>query len=134
MLNLCDSIDYVILGESFIKNETRLFPDPGSNVTLNCFCSNNSKSTFIGPAIPPLKDNKDELPSPYTEGFRLNPKLNNTKFMIVSNYEKNECNLQIMNFSREEDGQYLCQYEIMEIVYIHIYNVLIKSNNILKLC
>ncbi|CAC5378823.1 CNTN1 [Mytilus coruscus] len=86
-----------------------------------------SYSTVTGPFLPSLTTKGEDVTSPYTDGYILNPELNKTKFMVVGSYNNNECNLKIMHFSREEDGIYRCTFEVMETVYINVYDVVVKN-------
>ncbi|CAG2195685.1 unnamed protein product [Mytilus edulis] len=118
--------EYEEFCESCIKNETIMFVDPGSDVIIKCVCSNETRGGVTGPVISPLIDlgNSDHLP--YTDGSVLNSNLNTAKYMVVVNFNKNECNLKIVKFSREEDGIYKCQYQSMDKIAIHVYTIAMK--------
>ncbi|CAC5393288.1 IGDCC4 [Mytilus coruscus] len=71
-------------------------------------------------------DNGKDDQVPYSEGLDLNPKLDEAKFMVVGSYNTRVCNLQIKNFSKEEDGKYCCHHLVFATVYINVYNVAVK--------
>lgn len=107
-----------------------MFVETGSDVILNCVCSKKWPGRIYGPAIPALMDMEEDFLFLYTIGHVLNPKLEKTKYMIVGNFENNECNLKIMKFTGAEDGMYRCQYNSMNKFCRHSYTVAIKSKYI----
>ncbi|XP_071148147.1 titin-like [Mytilus edulis] len=113
-------------GESCIKNETIMFVDPGSDVIIKCICSTEIKGGVTGPVISSLIDMGNSDHFPYTDGSVLNSNLNTTKYMVVVHFNKNECNLKIVKFSREEEGIYKCQYQSMNKIAIHVYTIAMK--------
>ncbi|XP_071148145.1 uncharacterized protein [Mytilus edulis] len=114
-------------GESCIKNETIMFVDPGSDVIIRCICSTETKGGVTGPVMSSSINMGNSDHFPYTDGSVLNLKLDTAKYMVVGNSNKNECNLKIVKFSREEDGIYKCQYQIMDKIAIHVYTIAIKK-------
>lgn len=108
-----------------------MFVDLGSDVTLNCFCSNQSEGSFTGPDIQSLNGTRYSFLIPYTYGYDLNPKLDRERILIVGNFNNNECNLKIKYFSKENSGIYQCRYWIMDTFCLHEYVVTITSNYIL---
>ncbi|CAC5378825.1 NCAM [Mytilus coruscus] len=63
---------------------------------------------------------------PYTEGFRVNKKLDISNFNVVGSYENRTCNLVITKFSIDDEGKYKCQYVENHITNSHVYKVLLK--------
>ncbi|XP_052062030.1 neuronal growth regulator 1-like [Mytilus californianus] len=60
---------------------------------------------------------------PYTDRCDLNPQLNETNIKIIRNDITNQCSLEIQNFSRIDEGTYICQSFKLK---VHSFNVFIK--------
>lgn len=105
--------------------ERYVYEDEGSCVILNCTCTSVIGGTWLGPRKPMIssEQSKDDL-IPYTDGSVLNPYLNLTNINFYHNITTGECNLEIANFSRFDEGTYKCQ-EFKEKVYI--FYVFVKS-------
>ncbi|VDI81621.1 Hypothetical predicted protein [Mytilus galloprovincialis] len=60
---------------------------------------------------------------PFTDGCDLNPQLNETNLNVIRYNITNQCSLEINNFSRIDEGTYICQS--VKLI-VHIFNVYIK--------
>lgn len=99
----------------------------GENLILNCTCFNKTNGQWIGPNLSPnLYATADNF-IPYTQGLELSPNLDRSKVRVFGGYNINECNLQIMNFSSDDDGLYKCQYIDALTAHMHAYNVVAIS-------
>lgn len=100
-----------------------LYVKIGENLILNCTCFGKSNGQWIGPNRIFVNTTGDHF-MPYSQGKKLNPILNKSKFRVVGDYHNKICNLKILNFLSYDEGTYKCNYIDSGAVYIHTYNVL----------
>lgn len=99
--------------------------DEGSSVILNCTCKSNEKITWLGPNKNASLYEKDENDTiPYTSRSRLNPQLNKTNIIFIPKHFTEECILKITNFSKFDEGTYICENLKLE---AHVFKVFVKS-------
>lgn len=122
---------YFVVCAPCVQIRTTVVVDPGSDVTLNCLCPNQSNGYFKGPDVSSVMETSESDFMTYTNGRELNPELDKAKFVIVGNFDKDECNLKIINFTRQDSGIYQCQYLLMDkicMICLHVYVVAMTSN------
>lgn len=103
-----------------------LFVDEGSSVALHCTCTLSEKEvTWRGPNKFSTSLEKYEYDTiPYTVGSKLNPQLRSTNINNIRNNATEECILEITNFSRFDEGTYICENLKLE---VHVFKVFRKS-------
>lgn len=96
---------------------------------MNCTCLSQTNGNWVGPNRASSKTdrlNESKL-IPYTEGFRLNTRLNITNINVVGSYENRTCNMKIKRFSFDDEGTYKCQYVDNHKTHNQVYKALLKS-------
>lgn len=86
-----------------------LYVDIGENLILNCTCFSKTNSQWIGPNRSFLNTTGDHF-MPYTQGRKMNPKFDKSKFRVVGNINNTKCNLEISKFLSDDEGSYECYY------------------------
>lgn len=96
---------------------------------MNCTCISQINGNWVGPNRSSSETDRlyEENLIPYTEGFKINTKLNITNINVVGSYENKTCNLMIKEFSIDDEGIYKCQYVENYKTNNHVYKVLLKS-------
>lgn len=101
----------------------------GDTIIFNCTCISQINGNWVGPNRSSSKSNSlyEEKLISYTEGFRLNRKLNIPNINVVGSYETRTCNLVITKCSTADEGKYKCQYIENHITNSHVYKVMLQS-------
>ncbi|CAC5393281.1 unnamed protein product [Mytilus coruscus] len=80
----------------------------GDTIILNCTCISQINGNWVGPNRSSSKINSfnEEKLIPYTEGFRVNKKLNISNINVVGRYENRTCNLVIKEISIDDEDSH----------------------------
>ncbi|CAC5383226.1 unnamed protein product [Mytilus coruscus] len=111
-----------------IGNIQEVLVRTGDTIILNCTCISQINGNWVGPnrsSSKTISFNEEKL-IPYTEGFRVNKKLNISNINVVGSYENRTCNLVITKFSTDDEGKYKCQYVENNITNSRVYKVLLQ--------